>query len=514
MYQRKNFAYGTVLTPPDPATTGTSIVLNSGHGARFPNTSGGTYVCVVKQVSVPCTPENSEVVLVTSHDPANDTFTITREQESSSARTIIAGDEFYLAPTSGVWDSIFVSPTFTGTVTLPKTTEIQDTSADHQYVLAVNELTADRTVTLPLLTGNDEVVFKDHAVTMTNKTLTSPILTTPQINDTSADHQYVTAVSELTADRTITFPLLTADDTFVFRNHDNVAIKFNAPQGFLINGKIVPSVASDNLTVAIKGLDGNDPSATNPVYCRIGDTVRSITSALSMYRAAGVNYGNAGSAELATKEIDWFVYLVYDSTSSAVTVGISRIPYARLMSDFGATGQSEDGLVRTAGLTNVAGDECEVIGRFAATLSAGAGYTWTVPTFTTINLVQGPRYETRWLAWQPTYSAGGSMTFTSVTSSLVQYKIRDNQLFCELRATGTTGGTAANDLRATLPFNSSSASTGVYIGTGGSVKDTTQIAGYALVGNAGNLVIARKYDASNFGLDTDRRIEFLFNFAI
>jgi len=66
------------------------------------------------------------------------------------------------------------SPTFTGTVTLPKTVEIQDTSADHQYVLAVSELTADRTVTLPLLTGNDEVVFKDHTQTLTNKTLTSP----------------------------------------------------------------------------------------------------------------------------------------------------------------------------------------------------------------------------------------------------------------------------------------------------------------------------------------------------
>lgn len=53
---------------------------------------------------------------------------------------------------------------------------------------------------------------------LTNKTLTSPVLTTPQINDTSADHQYVFAVSELTADRTVTLPLLTGNDTFVFNN--------------------------------------------------------------------------------------------------------------------------------------------------------------------------------------------------------------------------------------------------------------------------------------------------------
>lgn len=52
--------------------------------------------------------------------------------------------------------------------------------------------------------------------TLTSPTITSPVITTPQINDTSANHQYVFAVSELTADRTVTLPLLDANDTFVF----------------------------------------------------------------------------------------------------------------------------------------------------------------------------------------------------------------------------------------------------------------------------------------------------------
>lgn len=73
--------------------------------------------------------------------------------------------------------SPLASPTFTGTVTLPKTTEIQDTSADHQYVLAVNELTADRTVTLPLLTGNDEFTFNAHTQTLTNKRINPRLVT-------------------------------------------------------------------------------------------------------------------------------------------------------------------------------------------------------------------------------------------------------------------------------------------------------------------------------------------------
>ncbi len=55
-------------------------------------------------------------------------------------------------------------------------TKIADTSRDHEYTVAVSELAADRTVTLPLLTGNDDFVFEDHAQTLTNKTLTSPVI--------------------------------------------------------------------------------------------------------------------------------------------------------------------------------------------------------------------------------------------------------------------------------------------------------------------------------------------------
>lgn len=90
------------------------------------------------------------------------------------------------------------SPTFTGTMTVPKTLEIQDTSADHQYVLAVNELTADRTVTLPLLTGNDEFVFAAHTKTLTNKRVTprtdsTTSSATPTINTDNVDFYHLTA---------------------------------------------------------------------------------------------------------------------------------------------------------------------------------------------------------------------------------------------------------------------------------------------------------------------------------
>jgi hypothetical protein len=79
---------------------------------------------------------------------------------------------------------------------------------------------SDVVVNIPVAgTTGDNFVLTTTTQTLTNKTLTSAVLTTPQINDTSADHQYVFAVSELAADRNVTLPLLTGDDTFVFANH-------------------------------------------------------------------------------------------------------------------------------------------------------------------------------------------------------------------------------------------------------------------------------------------------------
>jgi hypothetical protein len=226
------------------------------------------------------------------------------------------------------------------------------------------------------------------------------------------------------------------------------------PEGFLINGKIVPSVATSHLTVAIKGMDGNDPSATNPVYCRINSVVRSITAALSVTLVDATNWCNAGSAEFATKEIDYFVYLGYNATDGVV-VGFSRIPYACIYSDFSATTTNEK-YCRISTITNAAaGDSYVNIGRFAATLSATAAFTWTVPTFTNKNLIQRPIYETRTLSWEPTRTLGSTYVATTNTAT---YKIIDNMLFFLWDGGGNLSGSTGY-IRISLPMSGVDADT-------------------------------------------------------
>lgn len=271
-----------------------------------------------------------------------------------------------------------------------------------------------------------------------------------------------------------------------------------APDGFLINGKIVPSVASGNLSVAIKGMDGNDPSANNPVYVRIGDTVRTITSALSVTKNAGTNWFNSGSAELATKEIDYFVYLGYNATDGVV-VGFSRIPYATLYSDFSATTTNEK-YCAISTITNAASTDNYVnIGRFAATLSAGAGYTWSVPTFTSANLIQRPIFETRVLNSVATLGGTGSMTVESTEQATCYYKVqyREVRVFM-LKAYGDFGGSAATTFTAKLPF----AAGGYYqlAASGGDNSYTTHFFCYVDMQDSQNYASVTKGSGANWSL--------------
>lgn len=421
------------------------------------------------------TPTKTEYIKFTGDSGATVT-TLTRGLAGSTAQEHATGAIVEFVPditwAQALYDVITAAHNTDGThksgsvLTLP---QINDTSSDHQYVVAVNELAADRTVTLPLLTGNDEFVFKDHTQTLTNKTLTLPTFT-------------------------------------------NGAISFNAPEGFLINGKIAPSVASNNLTVAIKTLAGNDPSSSDPVYCKIGGVMRSITSALSVTKNAG-NFVKAGSSELATKEIDYFVYLYFQSSNSTVQIGFARVPYFNLVSESYTTGADyylNEKAFMTSGADNTQPDVCVNIGRFAATNSGSASYNWSVPTYTATNLIQRPIYETRWLDYVPTLTPGGSMTYTTITYDHRKYRIDGDSIAVHFLCSGTTGGTANNYINVTLPIASNN-STEIW---GGGYCTNSIVSAVLENSGSGSTTSVFRYDRANWALAAGSYVGFRANYRL
>lgn len=82
----KDYATSTVLTPPSPATSGTTIVVQSGHGTRFPAVP---FMATIHPASELPTLDNAEKVEVTAR--TSDTLTVLRAQGSTTAKSIEAG---------------------------------------------------------------------------------------------------------------------------------------------------------------------------------------------------------------------------------------------------------------------------------------------------------------------------------------------------------------------------------------------------------------------------------------
>lgn len=290
------------------------------------------------------------------------------------------------------------------------------------------------------------------------QTLTNKTLTTPTIADfTNANHDHgdaddggavvsssatVAGVVELSTD---TEARLGTDTVRAITPANLRAVLATMPDGAMFNLKINVVVTSNDLVVSLKTDAGADPSATDPGYVKINGTVRSVTAATSMTLADGTNWYNLGASETATLEQDQFAYAVWDSNSSVVAISSARIPWGRTVNatDFSATTTNERYLGNYGNFT--VGDDLVNIGRFAATLSAGAGYTWTVPTFTSVNLIQGRCMETRLLTWLPTHSRATTPYTNLPTQSTATYQIVEKRLYFTERHTqnATPGGTGA-----------------------------------------------------------------------
>ncbi|HMJ91676.1 MAG TPA: hypothetical protein VK530_17775 [Candidatus Acidoferrum sp.] len=86
MDARKNFAQSVVLAAPVPALSGTQLTVASEQGALFP---AAPFNATLWPASTTPTAANAEIVRVTAK--ADDVFTITREQEGTTAIAIAIG---------------------------------------------------------------------------------------------------------------------------------------------------------------------------------------------------------------------------------------------------------------------------------------------------------------------------------------------------------------------------------------------------------------------------------------
>jgi hypothetical protein len=231
------------------------------------------------------------------------------------------------------------------------------------------------------------------------------------------------------------------------------------PDGWATNYEISVTVATSDLTVALKTKSGGNPSATDPVGAWINGTYRRGTASLSVTKNDGTNWFGSGSSEKATLTVPYFVYLIWNTTPATdiLDIGFSPIPYGRVYSDFSATTTAQNYLAHANASDPAATDDCVCIGRFEATLSATAAFTWSVPTFTGANLIQRPIDYSEWHTWTPTLVGFSA----NPTNTIYEYML--DKKMCIARARQATNGTSnATNFTLTAPFTAKTVTNGVW----------------------------------------------------
>jgi hypothetical protein len=153
--QHGNLAYGIVATAPSPAGSGTSLTLQTGQGASFPDPANGAYnITIWAAGALPLT-SNAEIARVTAK--SGDTLTIVRAQEGTSARTVVVGDWVALTITSKLMTDVengtsglrYGSQTLTFTGAAPAAQTLVDGSAPTVLVSVGAVTSGAATVKLP-----------------------------------------------------------------------------------------------------------------------------------------------------------------------------------------------------------------------------------------------------------------------------------------------------------------------------------------------------------------------------
>jgi hypothetical protein len=137
--------------------------------------------------------------------------------------------------------------------------------------------------------------------------------------------------------------------------------------------------------------------------------------------------------------VDLFPYLQWNSTTSSVNLLVSRIPYARVMGEFTNSGLVAKGVF---GIVNYnSGDNVVLVDRFYATLSAGAGHTWSGAG----GVYGMPIYEGVLRGLAPTLTG-----FSAITTSVAKYQVVGDKVILSVNQIVGTSNTTG--MTFTLPF--------------------------------------------------------------
>lgn len=248
----KNFAKTTVATAPSPATTGLSLVVAAGEGARLPV---GTFNAVVWPTGVEPTQANAEIVRATR---TVDTLAIVRQQESTPARTIVVGDQLCAALTAKSLTDIEASAT-----------------GGNWELVAARAMTGQTAEDFVNLSGYSEILILAKAVTKgTTGTLNVRVSTDNGSTFLAASGDYVniapsTGVEANDVGITIQDTNATAARSgwtllHGFNLAGTIKFAYNAPTATFPSGYITTTTALNAVRVYAPTALGGGPSATMP----------------------------------------------------------------------------------------------------------------------------------------------------------------------------------------------------------------------------------------------------------
>jgi len=115
---------------------------------------------------------------------------------------------------------------------------------DFESKLFVEDPTADRFLELPDYTG--QIVVDSATQTLSNKTLNTPVLITPQLRDSSGSYEYLLTPGGLSSDHILRLPTITDSDEIAFNKATQTLENKTLSQPLLNSPKIGSLLADSN----------------------------------------------------------------------------------------------------------------------------------------------------------------------------------------------------------------------------------------------------------------------------